>query len=166
MLKKGIQFRFEVIPGSVGVYPIPHFGAVAFSTVVFWQRRTGEPETKVGTHKEVTVWEQRDGKWIVARHIAYAHEPGTQSDRVTHYLSDFGVKQRRSQGELESRPAVVLLTICGVIGKYQPHRARFTGKSEVIGVARIVSGWPTIRPLKAPKPSLMTFSSKTFRVLK
>jgi ketosteroid isomerase-like protein len=76
MLKKGIQFRFEVIPGSVVVHPIPHFGAVAFQTVVFWQRRTGEPETKVGTHKEVTVWEQRDGKWMLARHIAYAHEPG------------------------------------------------------------------------------------------
>jgi hypothetical protein len=36
----------------------------------------GTPETKVGTHKEVTVREQRDGKWIVARQIAYAHEPG------------------------------------------------------------------------------------------
>jgi ketosteroid isomerase-like protein len=76
MLKKGMQFRFEVIPGSVVVYPIPHFGAVAIQTVVVWQRGTGEPETKVGTHKEFTVWEQRDGKWMVARHIAYAHEPG------------------------------------------------------------------------------------------
>ena len=55
----------------------PHFGAVAFSGVVFWQRRTGEPETKVGTHKEVTVREQCHGKWIVARQIAYsrAREP-------------------------------------------------------------------------------------------
>jgi hypothetical protein len=76
MLKKGIQFRIEVIPGSAVVYPIPHFGAVAFSTVILWQRRTGDSETKVGTHKEITVWEQCDGKWMVARHMAYAHEPG------------------------------------------------------------------------------------------
>ena len=70
-----LGFRRELIPASLLVYRIANFGALEFSTAAIWERRPGETETKVGTVKEVTVWEQRDGVWLVARHVSYAHEP-------------------------------------------------------------------------------------------
>jgi hypothetical protein len=74
-VKKGIQFRRELIPGSLVVYRMAKVGALEFRSTSFWQRRPGEPETQVGTLKEMTLWERRDGVWLVSRHIAYGHEP-------------------------------------------------------------------------------------------
>lgn len=73
-VKKGIQFRRELIPGSLVVYRMAKVGALEFRSTSFWQRPPGEPETKVGTLKELTLWERRDGVWLVSRHMAYAHE--------------------------------------------------------------------------------------------
>jgi Domain of unknown function (DUF4440) len=75
MLKQGIQPRNELVVGSLEVYRIEKFGALEFERSTFWLRRPGEQETKVGTLKEITLWERRDGVWMVSRHIAYAHEP-------------------------------------------------------------------------------------------
>jgi len=50
-VKKGIQFRRDLIPGSLVVYRMAKVGALEFRATTFWQRRPGEPETKARTLK-------------------------------------------------------------------------------------------------------------------
>jgi ketosteroid isomerase-like protein len=76
--KKGIQPRIELIPGSLEVYRMANVGALEFGRYAFWLRRPGEDEAKVSTLRTMILWERRDGAWMVARHIAYAHEPVKQ----------------------------------------------------------------------------------------
>src|SRR5262245_28725507 len=75
LLKNGIQPRNELIAGSLEVYRMANFGALEFAGYTFWLRRPGEQEAKVSTLRTMTLWERRDGVWMVARHVTYAHEP-------------------------------------------------------------------------------------------
>jgi ketosteroid isomerase-like protein len=78
LIKNGIQPRIELIAGSLEVYRMANVGALDFGRYSIWLRRPGEQEAKVGTFRTMTLWERRDGAWMVARHIAYAHEPVKQ----------------------------------------------------------------------------------------
>ncbi|MGH8027574.1 MAG: nuclear transport factor 2 family protein [Pseudoxanthomonas sp.] len=64
------NFRRELIPGSLKVYPIKDFGAVEQGVHRFCQAASGSCE---GLADFVIVWRQRDGKWEITRVLSYGH---------------------------------------------------------------------------------------------
>jgi hypothetical protein len=62
----------ELVPGSLEVYPLANYGAVEIGVHRF--HHPGDP-SNVGEAKFITVWQNRDGRWIVTRVISYDHKP-------------------------------------------------------------------------------------------
>jgi hypothetical protein len=62
----------ELVPGTLQVYPLAHYGAVEIGTHRF--RHPGNADD-VGEAKFVQIWRNQDGKWTVTRVISYDHEP-------------------------------------------------------------------------------------------
>lgn len=61
----------ELIPGSMEVYRLDHYGAVEIG-----QHRFIHPsheELGVGEAKFITLWRYKDGNWQITREISYAH---------------------------------------------------------------------------------------------
>ncbi len=62
----------ELVPGSLEVYPIAHYGAVEIGVHRFlhpWTQDHGE----VGEAKFVHLWQYKDGAWRVTRVISFDH---------------------------------------------------------------------------------------------
>ena len=63
----------ELIPGSMEVYRLEHYGAVEMGRHRF--RHPGHEEMGMGEGKFITVWRFKDRVWQITRAISYDHEP-------------------------------------------------------------------------------------------
>lgn len=66
------NFRRELIPGSLRVYPIKGFGAIAQGVHRFCQFKSGACE---GAADFLIVWRQEGSKWSITRVLSYGHRP-------------------------------------------------------------------------------------------
>jgi Domain of unknown function (DUF4440) len=73
----GPRIRRELVAGSMETLPIRGFGAVQTSESLFWRRQPDGTEVKGQTARDVKLWEQRDGVWLLAMWISYDHKPAT-----------------------------------------------------------------------------------------
>ena len=64
------HFRRELIPGSLKVYPIKDFGAIAQGSHRFCQFADGSCD---GLADFVIVWRHKDGAWQITRVLSYGH---------------------------------------------------------------------------------------------
>jgi hypothetical protein len=63
----------ELLPGTLEVYPLAHYGAVEIGMHRF--THPTNPSDGVGQGKFITIWRYRDGAWQLTRAISYDHEP-------------------------------------------------------------------------------------------
>ncbi len=66
------NFRRELVPGSLKVFPIKGFGAIEQGTHRFCQFDTGRCD---GIADFTIVWRQLDGGWQITRVLSYGHQP-------------------------------------------------------------------------------------------
>ena len=66
------NFRRELLSGSLRVFPIKDFGAIAQGVHRFCQFKTDECE---GLADFVIVWRNQGGKWEITRVLSYGHRP-------------------------------------------------------------------------------------------
>jgi Domain of unknown function (DUF4440) len=64
------DFRRELIPGTLEVFPAKGFGAISCGSHRFCQFVSGQCE---GMADFTIVWRQHDGKWQITRVLRYAH---------------------------------------------------------------------------------------------
>jgi hypothetical protein len=67
---KGIQR--ELVPGTLRVYPMNHYGAVQTGVHRFVQAN-GDPAEEA---RFIHLWKRVDGRWMLARVISYDHRAG------------------------------------------------------------------------------------------
>jgi hypothetical protein len=60
----------ELVPGTLEVYPIAHYGAVEIGVHTF--HHPGHPEN-VGEAKFVQLWQNKNGNWQLTRVISFDH---------------------------------------------------------------------------------------------
>jgi hypothetical protein len=70
-IKKNIcgKVTRELVPGSLGVYPLHGYGAVEIGVHRF--RHPGDSD--VGDAKFIHLWQYKDGAWKISRVISYDH---------------------------------------------------------------------------------------------
>jgi hypothetical protein len=66
------NFRRELVPGSLKVFPIKDFGALAQGEHRFCQFASGECE---GVADFVMLWRKQGDLWQVTRVFSYGHRP-------------------------------------------------------------------------------------------
>jgi hypothetical protein len=67
------NFTRELVPGSLSVYPVRDFGAIAQGRHRFCQTATGRCE---GLADFTIVWQHHpDGRWRITRVLSYGHRP-------------------------------------------------------------------------------------------
>jgi len=64
------NFRRELIPGTLEVFPVKDFGAIARGSHRFCQFASGECE---GLADFTIVWRLQDGRWTITRVLSYGH---------------------------------------------------------------------------------------------
>ena len=64
------NFRRELVPGSLRVYPIQDFGAIELGTHRFCRFDTGQCD---GIADFSIVWRKRDDHWQITRVLSYGH---------------------------------------------------------------------------------------------
>jgi ketosteroid isomerase-like protein len=62
----------QLIPGSMEVYRLDHYGAVEIGRHRF--THPGHAESDVGEAKFINIWRFKDGNWQITRAISYDHE--------------------------------------------------------------------------------------------
>jgi ketosteroid isomerase-like protein len=62
----------ELVPGTLEVYPLAHYGAVEIGVHRF--SHPNQPSEGDGEGKFITVWRYRDGAWQITRAISYDHQ--------------------------------------------------------------------------------------------
>ena len=65
----------ELVPGTLEVYPIAHYGAVEIGVHRFYH--PGDP-TNIGEAKFITLWQNEDGVWKITRALSFDHHPFTK----------------------------------------------------------------------------------------
>lgn len=73
------NFRRELVPGTLKVYPIKDFGAIAQGVHRFCQLASGTCE---GMADFVIVWRLKDGEWQITRVLSYGHRANEPSPDV------------------------------------------------------------------------------------
>ena len=63
-------FRRELVPGTLKVFPVKGYGAIAQGTHRFCQFASGKCE---GLAEFTTVWRFKDEKWEMTRVLSYGH---------------------------------------------------------------------------------------------
>lgn len=66
------HYTRELVAGSLQVYPVKDFGAIAQGVHRFCQVDTGRCE---GEADFTMVWRLRDGQWTITRVLSYGHRP-------------------------------------------------------------------------------------------
>ena len=66
------NFRRELVPGTLKVFSIKGFGAIAQGTHRFCQFKTGECD---GLADFTMVWREQAGAWQLTRVLSYGHRP-------------------------------------------------------------------------------------------
>ncbi len=64
------HFTRELVPGTLAVYPVRDFGAIAQGQHRFCQTDTGKCE---GLADFTIVWRLQDGQWRITRVLSYGH---------------------------------------------------------------------------------------------
>ncbi|MFO1252215.1 MAG: nuclear transport factor 2 family protein [Inhella sp.] len=64
------HFRRELVPGSLRVYPIKDYGAIATGVHRFCQFKSAACE---GAAEFVIVWHQKQGRWQITRVLSFGH---------------------------------------------------------------------------------------------
>lgn len=70
------RYRRELVPGTLEVFPITGFGAIAQGTHRFCAL---SEKDCAGEADFVMVWRERDGQWQVTRVLSYAHRPAAHA---------------------------------------------------------------------------------------
>jgi ketosteroid isomerase-like protein len=75
-VKTGEDFpaRRALVPETLEVWPIDHYGALEIGTHKFYVRIKGKPETLTETGNFMILWKQEGGKWLMAESISYGHK--------------------------------------------------------------------------------------------
>ena len=68
------KFRRELVPGSLQVYPIKDFGAIAQGAHRFCQFSADSCD---GLADFTMIWRQLQGKWELTRVLSYGHRPAS-----------------------------------------------------------------------------------------
>ena len=68
------NFRRELIPSTLEVFPVKDFGAIARGSHRFCQFASGECE---GLADFTIVWRLQDGRWAITRVLSYGHRAST-----------------------------------------------------------------------------------------
>lgn len=63
----------KLVPESLEVFPIDHYGAVETGVHRFYAVKAGEPDRLTETGKFTIVWKEEDGQWRAARALSYDH---------------------------------------------------------------------------------------------
>lgn len=66
------QFRRELIPGSLQVFPIKDFGAIEQGRQKFCWLKSGQC---FGEARFLILWHHLDDRWVVTRAFSYGHRP-------------------------------------------------------------------------------------------
>lgn len=66
------NFSRELVPGSLRVYPVKDFGAIAQGVHRFCQHKTGACD---GAAEFLIVWQQKGEIWQITRVLSYGHRP-------------------------------------------------------------------------------------------
>ena len=66
------NFRRELVPGTLKVFPVKDFGAIAQGSHRFCQFASGKCE---GVADFVIVWSNQNGRWQITRVLSYGHRP-------------------------------------------------------------------------------------------
>lgn len=66
----------QLVPGSMEVYRLDHYGAVEMGLHRF--THPGHEDWGVGEAKFITLWRLKDGNWKITREISYDHESANQ----------------------------------------------------------------------------------------
>lgn len=66
--------RRELVPGSMKVYPLNNYGAIAVGEHRFYQLLPGKPEKLVEISQFTHVWKKEPGAWKLARVLSYDHK--------------------------------------------------------------------------------------------
>ena len=74
-VKTGEDFpaRRELVPDSLAVWPINHYGALEIGTHRFYARLPGKPEELTETGNFMILWKNVGGHWLMAESISYGH---------------------------------------------------------------------------------------------
>lgn len=65
------DIRRELVKGSLEVYPLKGYGAIAIGAHRFCHNEKGKEEC--GTFRFTTIWRQKEDKWKMSRVISYGH---------------------------------------------------------------------------------------------
>ena len=63
----------ELVPGTLQVYPLAHYGAVEIGTHRF--HHAGQPHDEVGEAQFVMLWQDKGSTWQITRVISFDHRP-------------------------------------------------------------------------------------------
>lgn len=66
------KFRRELVPGTLAVFPVKDFGAIAQGSHRFCQFDTGKCD---GIADFAIVWSNQNGSWQITRVLSYGHRP-------------------------------------------------------------------------------------------
>jgi ketosteroid isomerase-like protein len=73
--ESGNRVRREIVKGSLEVYPIKDYGAVAVGVHRFYLTQKGQKEQLDGLAQFANIWQKKDGRWRMSRVISYDHKP-------------------------------------------------------------------------------------------
>ena len=68
------HYTRELVDGSLQVFPVKDFGAIAQGSHRFCEVATGKCE---GLADFVMLWHRHDGTWSITRVLSYGHRPAT-----------------------------------------------------------------------------------------
>ena len=68
------HYTRELVDGSLQVFPVKDFGAIAQGSHRFCEVATGKCE---GLADFVMLWRRHDGTWSITRVLSYGHRPAT-----------------------------------------------------------------------------------------
>ena len=73
------HYTRELVDGSLQVFPVKDFGAIAQGSHRFCEVATGKCE---GSAKFVMVWQHKDGQWQMTRVLSYGHRALTAAEKA------------------------------------------------------------------------------------
>ena len=71
MFSRNDGIRRDLVPGTLRVYPVPNYGAIATGTHKFCHVEGGKDDC--GAFQFVLVWQKQDGRWRVTRALSFDH---------------------------------------------------------------------------------------------
>jgi hypothetical protein len=69
------KVRREIVPGTLEVYVMEGYGAIEMGVHRFYELKGPNPKEPSGEAKFIHLWQNKDGKWKLARVISYDHGP-------------------------------------------------------------------------------------------